>query len=131
MKICDTEFVTETEGSRSRFAARGNLFETDEGLHLRYEHDGDPATLVWRQNALTVERKGKFSFYAVFRAGEKSALCITEQGAAGEIPVHTDVCKLRKFGDGYRLWLLYRFQYPQRSQVFRLKIALKVISEEQ
>ena len=128
MKLCETEIVTLSGGRRSRFAARGT-FEGSEGVYtVRYADGADGVTLRVKQGSLRMERA---NLLAEFRQGERTAVRFGTGEASGEVPAHTELCRVRAEESGLWVRLRYRLAFASGDEFYTLKIAVKVISEEE
>lgn len=131
MKDCSVEIVTFTEGERSRFTAVGRLQEHSGGFTAVYPTQEDEAQLVFSEGALVMRRRGGSELHARFAAGEAGTLFVGVCGHAGDIPLETQICTARRTPDGWRVALKYRLRFEDEVRIFRLHIAVNIISEEQ
>lgn len=131
MKGCNVEIVTFTEGERSRFTAVGRVQEHSGGFTAVYPTQEDEAQLIFSEGALVMRRRGGSELQARFAAGQTGALSVGVCGHAGNIPLETQICTARRTPDGWRIALKYRLRFEDEVRIFRLHIAVNIISEEQ
>lgn len=130
MKACRVEIVTFADGERSYFNAGGQLSERENGFTAIYPVEEDVARLELDGSALVMLRSGGSRLQARFSSGEPGELLIGLSEASGGIPLQTHVCSARRTKDGWRILLHYRLM-SETERVFRLHIAVNIISEEQ
>ena len=131
MKLCDTEIIMASEGKRNRFAVRGTVDESCEGSFvLRYEHEGDSVAVEVSDGALCITRRGGAAYSICCRTDTETELRLQLPGRNASVPVQTDRFLVRRFQNGYRIALAYRLLYADGAQLFRINIALRIISEE-
>lgn len=128
MELCDTEIVTFTAGQRSRFCARGTLLREGDVCRVCYVQDGDRVTLTVREQSLSMEREGVLR--ADFVRGARTSMALLAGERRGEIPVETEQVGIRMADGGLHMMLRYRLCFAEAEQVFTLKIAVRIISEE-
>ncbi len=131
MKTCKIEIVTFTEGERSRFTAVGRLEERTDGFAAVYPAERDEARLELGGDSLVMHRRGGSELHARFCAGETGEFRVGLDDRFGVIPLHTQTCAARRVSDGWRIALAYRLQFEGEVRIFRLHIAVNIISEEQ
>ena len=131
MKACTVEIVTFTRGKRSRFASRGTFCGEADGFTAVYPEDGDEARLELRGRSLSMDRRGACGLHVRFSEGETGEFLIGLENGSGSVPVHTEVCAPRRTRDGWRIALRYRMLFADEIQIFRLNIAVNIITEEQ
>ena len=131
MKSCKIEIVTFTRGERMRFAADGVLEEREAGFTAHYPQESDRARLTLDGGSLLMQRSGESELRALFREGEHGHFHFGIGENAGAVPMHTEVCSATRSRDGWRIGLKYRLKFGEENEIFRLKIAVNIISEEQ
>ena len=130
MKLCDTEIVTFTEGGRSRFVANGALTEQEDGFTAAYFAEGDRVRLVLSGRSLVMQRQGNNGLHVKFSPGETGVMTLGIAEGTGSVPVSTEVCTVRRAKEGWRIALRYRLLFAD-VRIFRVNIAVSIISEEQ
>mgnify|MGYP001025162849 FL=1 len=130
MKACRVEIVTFAGGNRSRFTSVGSFCEREDGFTAVYSDEGDEVLLGLSGNALTMDRQGGNAIRAHFSEGETGELSIGCPDGSGGVPMITEVCAARRMRDGWRIALRYRLMFAE-VQIYRLTIAVNIISEEQ
>ncbi len=131
MKTCRVEIVTFTEGERSRFTAVGQIAEHSEGFSAVYPAEEDEARLELAGDTLVMHRRGGSELHARFRTGEAGEFRIGLMEQSGRIPLDTQICTARRTSDGWRVALKYCLRFEGEVRIFRLNIAVNIISEEQ
>ena len=129
MDMCRVEIVTFTDGRRSRFTADAAYSCTADGFSAAYQAEGDDVLLTLEGSALSMRRRGASELFVTFSCSEESAMSVGTQGMRGSVPVRTQVCTARRVTGGWRITLRYSLLFDT-VQMFRLHIAVNVISEE-
>lgn len=131
MKSCSVEIVTFARGERLHTVSKGALEEHPHGFTLHYMQESDPVTLCCRDQTVSMQRQGDHLLSAFFSAEEAGEFSFGLGQNRGAVPLQTEICSVRAMRDGWRIALKYRLYFENQPEIFRLKIAVNVISEEQ
>ena len=113
--------------------------------YLRRRRRRRTAVLLWRiglllalltgwelaGDTLVMHRRGGSELHARFRTGEAGEFRIGLMEQSGRIPLDTQICTARRTSDGWRVALKYCLRFEGEVRIFRLNIAVNIISEEQ
>ncbi|MGN1078173.1 MAG: DUF1934 family protein [Candidatus Gallimonas sp.] len=127
---CSVEIVTRTEGDTGVFRAPGRLSRTADGFSVRYRDDSDEVYLFAHTDRFTMERRGECALACTFRKGVPGRMVFRLAGKETALPVNATAYFLRKSDEGYSVVLGYELGDSAFLQKFRLKITVKIISEE-
>ncbi len=129
MEDCRVEIVTQTEGRRTRFSARGLLSRGTPSTVTYAGEDGETVLTVCKE-FLGMRRTGETASEARFCVGEEGQFRLTALGKTAALPLVTERYRAVFRKDGIFLHLVYKLFYPS-PQIFSLKIAIRIISEEE
>lgn len=125
MEHCKIEIKTHTKGTLSLFHAKGAFERTDEGVIVRYPHEGEEVVLSLLEETLTMERH---SLSLRFERGKTSFARLKAGGHEGSLPLKTKFYSLMRNKDGISAALKYELGEP--AQKFTLSIRVSPGSEE-
>lgn len=131
MKTCSIEIVTFTRGERLHTVTNGTLEEHPQGFTLFYTQESEPVCLCCRGQTVFMERQGESQLSAFFSTNDEGVFSFGLGQNAGTVPLQTEICSVRALRDGWRITLKYRLMFNNQPEIFRLKIAVNIISEEQ
>ena len=125
MEHCKIEIKTHTKGTLSLFHAKGALEQTDEGVIVRYPHEGEEVVLSLLEETLTMERH---SLSLRFERGKTSFARLKAGGHEGRLPLRTKFYSLMRGEETHSAALKYELGDP--AQKFTLSIRVCPGSEE-
>ncbi len=120
MKNCSVRILTNSEGHKSIYSAKGVFLEIPP--RVVYSYEGDEVALTVKERELCMERKGETPLTICFCPAERTYARLQLGKTVGLIPLETSKYEVASAPEAIRIELIYRFQFETFSTEFQLKI---------